>query len=68
MRDELNSDNPESLFQLDGNFIKKDKSILMHTLEKNIPLAANAFSDVPSNDVVIIYDGMALVQSMLKSF
>ena len=45
MRAELNSDNPECLFQLDGNFIKKDKSILMHTLEENIPLATNAFSD-----------------------
>ena len=68
MRDELNSDNPESLLQLDGKFIKKDKSILLHTLEENIPLAANAVSDVPSKDVVIVYDGMALVQSMLKSF
>ena len=68
MRDELNSDNPEYLFQLDDNFIKNDKSILMNTLEENIPLAANAFSDVPSKDVIIIYDDMALVQSMLKSF
>ena len=67
MRDELNSDNPESLFQLDGYFIKNDKNILMHTLEENIHLAANTFSDVPSKDVVIIYDDMALVQSTLNS-
>ena len=68
MRDELNSGNPEYLFQLDGNFIKKDKSILLHTLEENIPLVANALSDVLSKDVVIIYDGMGFVQFMLKSF
>ena len=68
MRDELNSDNPECLFHLDGNFIKKDKSILIHILEENIPLAENAFSDVPSKDVVIMYDGMGFVQFMLKSY
>ena len=68
LQNELADEYHESLFYSEGSFIKKDQSLLMKALESDLPDCARSFPAVTSADVVIIYDGMALVHSLLKLF
>jgi hypothetical protein len=67
LKQELTREHPESLFRSDGTFIKKDKSILMKALENDIVDTSRTFPTVASCDVIVIYDGMALIHSLIKT-
>ena len=68
MKNELTDEYPESLFRSHFSFIKKDKSLLMKALEDGISDSERTFPTLHSSELVIIYDGMALVHSLMKSF
>jgi hypothetical protein len=67
LHEELTGEYPESLFRPDSTFIKKDKSLLMKALERDLPNCAHSFTEVKSADMTVSYDGMALIHSMTKS-
>ena len=54
-------------FRTDGTFIKKDKSILMQALEKNI---SEESREIPrcaeAREICLLYDGMALIHARLR--
>ena len=46
--------------------IKKDNSMLMKALESNIAETSRAFPSVKACDLIVLYDGMALIHSLIK--